>query len=88
MEELYENRVKLSEDPTPEELAVFICRILYSKKARNIKLIKILNYHRLHRLASTAVSTGSQREKHYRGQKIQKFFFLYCAPLSKIFWLF
>lgn len=41
MEELYENRVKLSADPTPEELAVFICRILYSKKARNIKLIKI-----------------------------------------------
>ena len=42
MEELYENRLTLNGmDATPTELATFICRILYSKKARNIKLIKI-----------------------------------------------
>ena len=42
MEELYENRLTLSSpDPEPQELATFICRVLYSKKARNIKLIKI-----------------------------------------------
>ncbi len=42
MEELYENRLTLNgTDATPLELATFICRILYSRKARNIKLIKI-----------------------------------------------
>lgn len=42
MEELYENRLTLNGmDATPTELATFICRILYSKKARNIKLIRI-----------------------------------------------
>ncbi len=42
MEELYENKLTLSgEDASPLELATFICRILYARKARNIKLLKI-----------------------------------------------
>ncbi len=42
MEELYENRLTLKgEESTPLEIATFIARVLYSKKARNIKVIKI-----------------------------------------------